>query len=132
VFNTTFQNISFITFVAEIGVPREIHRRVPSHWQTLSRLFYFYLTFVYNCYVPTYHRFLRQRLLLKYQNAWNIWTFSRRFSRNQRCFMLCTTYTNVWSIICPLEVRCLTLLSKIFHLLLLWRKLEYPEKSTDL
>jgi hypothetical protein len=25
-------------------------------------LFYFYLTFVYNCYVPTYHRFLRQRL----------------------------------------------------------------------
>jgi hypothetical protein len=23
----------------------------------------------------------------------------------QRCFMLCTTYTNVWSIICPLEVR---------------------------
>jgi hypothetical protein len=36
--------------------------------------------------------------------------------------MLCTTYTNVWSIICPLEVRCLTPLSKIFHLLLLWRK----------
>ena len=24
----------------------------------------------------------------------------------QRCFMLCTTYTNFWSIICPLEVRC--------------------------
>ena len=23
-------------------------------------LFYFYLTFVYNCYVPTYHRFLLQ------------------------------------------------------------------------
>jgi hypothetical protein len=46
-------------------------------------LFYFYLTFVYNCYVP-------------------------------------------------LEVRCLTPLSKIFQLLLLWRKLEYPEKSTDL
>jgi hypothetical protein len=41
-------------------------------------------------------------------------------------------YTNVWSIICPLEVRCLTPLSKIFQLLLLWRKLEYPEKSTDL
>ena len=36
---------------------------------------------------------------------------------------LCTTYTNVWSIICPLEVRCLTPLSKIFQLLLLWRKL---------
>ena len=50
----------------------------------------------------------------------------------QRCFMLCTTYTNFWSIICPLEVRCLTPLSKIFQLLLLWRKLEYPEKSTDL
>jgi hypothetical protein len=47
----------------------------------------------------------------------------------QRCFMLCTTYTSFWSIICPLEVRCLTPLSKIFHLLLLWRKLEYPEKS---
>jgi hypothetical protein len=26
----------------------------------------------------------------------------------QRCFMLCTTYTNFWSIIFPLEVRCLT------------------------
>ena len=37
-----------------------------------------------------------------------------------------------WSIICPLEFRCLTPLSKIFQLLLLWRKLEYPEKSTDL
>jgi hypothetical protein len=24
------------TFVAEIGVPREIHRSVASHWQTLS------------------------------------------------------------------------------------------------
>ena len=44
----------------------------------------------------------------------------------------CTIYTNVCSIICPLEVRCLTPLSKIFQLLLLWRKLEYPEKSTDL
>jgi hypothetical protein len=50
----------------------------------------------------------------------------------QRCFMLCATYTNVWSIICPLEVRCLIPLSKIFQLLLLSRKLEYPEKSTDL
>jgi hypothetical protein len=50
----------------------------------------------------------------------------------QRCFMLSTTYTNIWSIICPLEVRCLTPLSKIFQLLLLWRNLEYPEKSTDL
>jgi hypothetical protein len=50
----------------------------------------------------------------------------------QRCVMLCTTYTNVWSIICSLEVRCLTPLSKIFQLLLLWRKLEYPQKSTDL
>jgi hypothetical protein len=43
-----------------------------------------------------------------------------------------TTYTNFWSIICPLEVRCLTPFSKIFQLLLLWRKLEYPQKSTDL
>jgi hypothetical protein len=50
----------------------------------------------------------------------------------QSCFMLCTTYTNFWSIICPLEVRCLTPLSKIFQLLLVWRKLEYPENSTDL
>ena len=50
----------------------------------------------------------------------------------QRCFMLCTTYTNFWSSICPLEVRCLTPLSKIFQVLLLWRKMEYPEKSTDL
>jgi hypothetical protein len=24
---------------------------------------------LYNCYVPTYHRFLRQRLLLKHQNV---------------------------------------------------------------
>jgi hypothetical protein len=39
---------------------------------------------------------------------------------------------NLWTIIFPLEVRCLTPLSKIFQLLLLWRKLEYPEKSTDL
>jgi hypothetical protein len=31
----------------------------------------------------------------------------------QRCFMLCTTYTNFWFIVCPLEVRCLTPLSKI-------------------
>ena len=50
----------------------------------------------------------------------------------QRCFMSCTTYTNFWSIICPLKVRCLTPLSRIFQLLLLWRKLEYPEISTDL
>ena len=50
----------------------------------------------------------------------------------QRCFMLCTTYTNLWSMICPLKGRCLTPLSQIFRLLLLWRKLDYPEKSTDL
>jgi hypothetical protein len=31
VFNTTFKNISVTTFVAEIGVPREIHRSVASH-----------------------------------------------------------------------------------------------------
>ena len=35
-FNTTFKNISVTTFVAEIGVPREIHRPVASHSQTLS------------------------------------------------------------------------------------------------
>jgi hypothetical protein len=29
--NTTFKNISVTTFVAEIGVPREIHRPVASH-----------------------------------------------------------------------------------------------------
>jgi hypothetical protein len=34
--NTTFKNISVTTFVAEIGVPREIHRPVASHWQSLS------------------------------------------------------------------------------------------------
>jgi hypothetical protein len=48
----------------------------------------------------------------------------------QRWFMLYITY--LWSIICPLEARCLTPLSNIFQLLLLWWKLEYPEKSTDL
>jgi hypothetical protein len=36
VLNTTFKNISVNTFVAEIGVPREIHKPVASHWQTLS------------------------------------------------------------------------------------------------
>jgi hypothetical protein len=30
------KNISVTTLVAEIGVPREIHRPVASHWQTLS------------------------------------------------------------------------------------------------
>jgi hypothetical protein len=30
-FNTTFKNISVTTFVAGIGVPREIHRPVASH-----------------------------------------------------------------------------------------------------
>jgi len=32
VFNYTFKNISVTTFVAEIRVPREIHRPVASHW----------------------------------------------------------------------------------------------------
>jgi hypothetical protein len=36
VFNTTFKNIAVTTFVAEIGIPREIHRSVVGHWQTLS------------------------------------------------------------------------------------------------
>jgi hypothetical protein len=31
-----------------------------------------------------------------------------------------------------IEVRCLTPLSTISQLLLLWQKLEYPEKTTDL
>jgi hypothetical protein len=41
----------------------------------LSIFFYFgwsgvYFIFIlYNCYVPTYHRFLRQRLILKHQNV---------------------------------------------------------------
>ena len=30
-----FQNISVTTFVAEIGVPRENHRPVASHWKTV-------------------------------------------------------------------------------------------------
>jgi hypothetical protein len=75
-------------------------------WSGVYFIFILHYTIIHlTSYV--YHRFLRQRLLLKYQNV-------------------------VWSIICPLEVRCLTPLSKIFQLLLLWRKLEYPEKSTDL
>ena len=41
VFNTTFNNISFISwrsvlFVEETGVPRENHWPAASHWQTLS------------------------------------------------------------------------------------------------
>jgi len=41
VFNATFSNISAISWrsvllVEETGVPRENHRSVASHWQTLS------------------------------------------------------------------------------------------------
>jgi hypothetical protein len=41
VFNATFNNISVISWrsvllVEETGVPRENHRPVASHWQTLS------------------------------------------------------------------------------------------------
>ena len=40
VFNTTFNNISVISypvlFIEETGVPGETHRPVASHWQTLS------------------------------------------------------------------------------------------------
>jgi len=41
VFNTTFNNISVISWrsvllVEETGVPRENHRPARSHWQTLS------------------------------------------------------------------------------------------------
>jgi hypothetical protein len=35
-FNTTFKNISVTTFVAEIGVPTEIHRPVASHVKHLT------------------------------------------------------------------------------------------------
>jgi hypothetical protein len=34
--NCPLEVLSVTTFVAEIGVPREIHRSVASHWQTLS------------------------------------------------------------------------------------------------
>ena len=37
------KNISVTTFVAEIGVPRENHRPVASHWQTLSHVLRVYL-----------------------------------------------------------------------------------------
>jgi hypothetical protein len=36
VLNTTFKNISFTTFVAEIGVPREIHTRKKIYNQSLG------------------------------------------------------------------------------------------------
>jgi len=41
VFNATFNNISVISWwsvllVEETGVPGENHRRIESHWQTLS------------------------------------------------------------------------------------------------
>jgi hypothetical protein len=43
VFNTTFNNISVISWrsvllVGETRVPRENHRPVASHWQTLSHI----------------------------------------------------------------------------------------------
>ena len=37
-FNTTFNYISVTTFMAEIGVHREIHRPVASHIQTFYRV----------------------------------------------------------------------------------------------
>jgi hypothetical protein len=45
VFNATFNNISVISWrsvslVEETGVPRENHRPVASHWQTLSHKLY--------------------------------------------------------------------------------------------
>jgi hypothetical protein len=49
-----------------------------------------------------------------------VWSKRCRYGHNptdsshimtQRCFMLCTTYTHVWFIVCPLKVRCLTPLS---------------------
>ena len=35
VFNATFNNVS-VLLVEETGVPKENHRRIASHWQTLS------------------------------------------------------------------------------------------------
>jgi hypothetical protein len=64
--------------------------------------------------IIAYHH-LSWSLLLKWSKI--VWSKRSRYGHNptdsshimtQRCFMLCTTYTNVWSIICPLEVRCLT------------------------
>ena len=48
----------------------------------------------------------------------------------QRCFVLCTTYTNFDPSF--VHWRLGVQLLKIFQLLLLWRKLEYSGKSTDL
>ena len=66
-------------------------------------LFYFYVTFVYNCYVPTYHRFftakIASQISKRHLSAWNILTFSRRFSRNltprePKKYYLCFIYFN--------------------------------------
>jgi hypothetical protein len=63
---------------------------------------------------------------------WNIFESGVKHLTSNGQMMDQTFVYVVHNIICPLEVRCLTPLSKIFQLLLLWRKLEYPEKSTDL
>jgi hypothetical protein len=46
VFNVTFNNLSVVSWrsvllVEETGVPRENHRPVTSHWQTLSQTFHY-------------------------------------------------------------------------------------------
>ena len=35
----------------------------------LDEVVFIFISMLYNCYVPTYHGFLRQRLLLKHQNV---------------------------------------------------------------
>jgi hypothetical protein len=126
--------------VAEIRIPREIHRPVASHWQTLSHIVlsstprheilqqYCFPLNYWNCYT---HIVSLNIVLKKKQLHFQILLLTIKLNYLQMCFMLCTTYTNFWSIICPLEVRCLTPLSKIFQLLLLWRKLEFPEKRNN-
>ena len=52
VFNATFNNISAISsqlalMVEETGVPRENHRPVTCHWQTLSNNVYLYIICVH-------------------------------------------------------------------------------------
>jgi hypothetical protein len=52
------------------------HLRIINNWGLMKQNYFgwsgvYFIFMLYNCYVPTYHRFLRQTLLLKHQNAWN-------------------------------------------------------------